>query len=139
VCYSWSVRHDLSQKEMIPQPDPVVMTFVASAKEFCRVLEYDIVPLDRHLVQRLLQTILDLYSAGSKLPEVDPERDEHQERFFSGETRQEVLRAGTDKLGRERDYNMISEPLDPGESNPVTASLADDLSDIYFEIKEGLM
>src|SRR5437870_2087557 len=36
-------------------------------------------------------------------------------------------------------YQMMFEAFDADESKPVTAGLADDLADIFFDVKEGLM
>ncbi len=96
-------------------------------------------PLNRDLVQRLLEAILALYAAGLKLPEVDPERDEHEGRMFDGTARQRFFRTVVDKLGGDFHYQLMFEPFDPDESKPVTAGLADDLSDIFFEMNEGLI
>src|SRR5437879_108896 len=120
----------------MPQPDPgfdpAVVHFVAFAKDCCQILEHEIVPLNRDLVQRLLEAILALYAAGLKLPEVDPEQDEHQDRIFDGTARQTFFRTVADKLGGDCYYQQIFEPFDLHESQAVTASLADDLSDIFF-------
>jgi hypothetical protein len=119
--------------------DPAVVHFIAVAKDYCRILESELVPLNRDLVQRLLEVIVALYTAGLKLPEVDPDRQEHEDRAFDGDSRHKFFRSVAERLGDDVFYQMVFDPLDKGECKPVTASLSDDLADIYFDVKEGLM
>src|SRR5436190_7898646 len=104
--------------------DPAVVTFVAVAKEYCRVLESEIVPLNRYLVQRLFEAILAIYTAGLKQPEVDPERKNGVESFFNSESRQAFFRTVADKLRDDYHYQMMFEPLDSDHFKAVTASLS---------------
>ena len=92
--------------------DPAVQHFVTVAKEFCRILEIEIVPLNRDLVRQLLGIMLNLYAAGLESPEVDPKRKEHEDRIFDSESRQKFFRTVADQLGGDFHYQKIFEPFD---------------------------
>src|SRR6266704_4880315 len=100
----------------MPQPDlssdPAVVNFVAVAKGFCHIVETELAPLNRDLAQRLLEAILALYAAGLRLPEVDPDRHEHEDRIFDSEARHTFFRSMADRLGGDIYYQMIFEPFD---------------------------
>jgi hypothetical protein len=116
--------------------DPAVVHFVVVAKQFCQILETEITPLNRELVQRLLEAILALYTAGLTLPDAE---SEYQESLCDRDTRHRFLKTVAEKLNGDLYYQEMFEPLDLDVREPVTGSLSDDLTDIYFDVKEGLM
>ena len=82
-----------------PGVNPAVVQFVAAAKDYCQILESELVPLNRNLVQRLLEAIMALYVAGLRLPEVDPDRHKHEDGMFDSEARHTFFRSVAERLG----------------------------------------
>src|SRR5881409_1460478 len=105
--------------------DPAVEHFVKTAKDYCWILENGIAPLNRDLVQRLLETILALYAAGLKLPEVDPEQRTDEDWVFDHDARQKFLKGVAERLNGDLYYQEMFEPLDLGVWEAVTGSLSD--------------
>jgi hypothetical protein len=112
-----------------PGIDPAVVHFVVAAKEFCRLLESDVATPRRDLLQQLLTAALALYSAGLAAPEVDPELDTREDPFFDQHARQ---------MFRKQIAERLSSDVPDSESQD-SATLADDLSALYLDAKEGLL
>jgi hypothetical protein len=112
----------------------------------------------RGFIEQSLKATLALYSAGLELPDVGPEPGykplgEWFERHKSMPIRQRMkedprLRAHAARYKKIRDRIVVSlgtdlayqQVFDPvGEREPVTATLADDLSDIYCDVARGLL
>lgn len=77
----------------------------------------------------------ELYDAGNEVsdfpPEPDPDGMPHEEWH-------PLFDALTAKLGERCFYREVHDPYDPPEQSEVTGSLADDLVDIYRDLRTGL-
>jgi hypothetical protein len=102
---------------------------VVVAKEFCRLLESEAPIQRRELMEQLLEAVLALYSAGLRLPEVDPELDTRAKPFFDQHALQMLREQLAERLGGE-----VADP----EGHDL-ASLACDLAELYVAVKEGLL
>lgn len=106
-------------------PDNVV-GFVERAREFCRFVDELGTRSDRELELRELGVQLArLYAAGLALPEVDSD---------DVASEPEPVRPGLERLNVS--YWLLFNPLELEE--PVAATLADDVGDIYLDVARGL-
>ena len=72
------------------------------------------------------------------MPEVELGENPDEDKFY-GEDRAVSRQAIADKLGGEFYYEKVFDPFDPKDCEPVTISLAEDLADIYYDLREGLL
>ncbi|WP_043098010.1 DUF5063 domain-containing protein [Kallotenue papyrolyticum] len=121
---------------------PTVVHFVESARTFCRLVETDAPESDLWMLQ-ILVAVADLYAAAHHLPvpDLDSARIDPEDRFdlTPSEYREVFLRLGR-RLGENRYYPYCfdSTDLSPNQPPPGIGDLADDLADIYRDIKPGL-
>jgi len=135
---------------MIVRRHPAVLHFVVVAKDFCTLLETGRAERPcKVFIEDAIRVVLDLYHAALDLPDVTPERPKKAERLpvrerldrhlqRSRKLRDSIQPRITDSLGGERCYSRVFDPFDPKDPQTVTATLLDDLSDIYIDVKAGL-
>jgi hypothetical protein len=128
----------MNQVPSNPGHNPAVVHFLTAAKDYCRLLETELALPQREFIQQLLSVTLALYSAGLTLPEIEPDEDSDEDQFY-GEDRAVSRQAIVDKLGSEFYYEKVFEPFDAEDCRPVTASLGDDLADMYGDLLKGLI
>lgn len=117
--------------EILSRPEywsPETAIFVDQARQFCafvdKASEY---PLDERLVTAR-QRLLELYEAGSQLPQIEAEAIEHGQK----------QNRSKEWPGFER-FDAYWEVFDPyEESQPVAGSLSDDVLDVYGDLQRGL-
>ena len=138
--------------------DLAVSSFVAAAEHFCDALERKARISKSQFLICVLKGTLALYGAGLELPDVEPESSfkpagewfeknkrlpiEEQIRLNPrllerSRQKQLVRRNIIHRLGNEMPYQMVFEPFQDHEQ--VTATVSDDLEDIYCDVKEGLL
>src|SRR5205823_12078341 len=120
---------------------PDVVGFVESARKFCALMESR--KWDREQwVEAILPTLAQLYANALKLPKVDP--DEFQElpsEFDVSSERWNELYQGLGAfLSDSRWYWAFFDPTEPRDTKEtaIAHDLADDLADIYGDVKPGL-
>jgi len=86
-------------------------------------------------MKELLALLSSLYLRALALPEYESDDDIIQERLSHDEWKKMYDRFKLLPVGH---YPVFFNPLDAGEE-PVTADLADDLADIYRDLKAGLL
>jgi len=118
--------------EIDPRPDywsPEVAMFVAQARQFCELVEKASEYARDTRIAAARQRLLELYEAGSNLPQVQPP---------------EGIEAGPSPERPNgwpgfEDVDLYWEVFDPYEqSAPVVGSLSDDFLDIYGDVRRGL-
>jgi Domain of unknown function (DUF5063) len=135
-----------------------VRRFIGVANEFCGVLERKH-RSKRRFVEQVLRATAALYGSGIELPDVDPEPNYHpggdwfqrnkhlpvQEQLKRDPAIRERARRYRNirkrvvaNLQGDHPYRQVFNPFDP-EDAPVTASISDDLSDIYCGLQKGLV
>jgi hypothetical protein len=118
-----------------------VKRFVNAAKDYCGLLEET--PDDpEQWLQDILNSLSDLYSSAHHLSEYHFDQELYNEDDFdvtSEETRRIISKVMT-LLKDQVWYWAYFDPSDPPDSKeePVRGNLADDLTDIYRDIKPGL-
>ncbi len=138
--------------------DFAVISFVATARNFCDLLETNTHRSKKRFLKQVLTATVSLYGAGLELPDVKPDAGfnplgewfEHNEGLPIAERinqnpeikepsrRKQLIRRNIIlSLGGELPYQEIFEPFQGHE--PVTGTVSDDLEDIYGDLKEGLL
>lgn len=127
--------------------DEAVSHFAKSAQEFCSLLEKSASISDKEFVQQAAYLLATLYAAGLSLPTLDNGPEEQQASIedtsfehtseIQRQTKDEIERQIGRKLGKHNLYWEFFDPYD--QSSPLTNTLSDDLSDIYGDIKRGLI
>ena len=80
-----------------------------------------------------------LYAAALALPRVEPDTESPGEREVTHDNWQALYTDLADRLGRWGSYFDVCDPYDEANHEPVRMSLADDLADIYRDVKSGLL
>jgi hypothetical protein len=110
--------------------------FADAAARFCSVIEQAAgLPRRRWLVE-VEAALSDVYASAVRLPAVDPATEESVRGRMSTDDWSMLYAALKSKTGTEDRYWQV---LDPSEQiSLVESSLADDLADIYSELRRGL-
>lgn len=123
--------------------DPVfsrnVVEFVAVANEFCKYQEHA-AEIKGDEMLRILQRILPfLYLKASLLPALDPFFEDGNEKFVTESDwfrTHDILR---EKFGTANDYLEVFDERMKDTEGPVVASLAENMADIYQDLKDFLL
>jgi hypothetical protein len=140
--------------------DPSLREFASLADTFCTLVDqHETLSADAFLL-RVHPLLPALYSGGLALPstdilfdeETDKEPDDETDEVELGVERSEIdpdrhthdewqrlFSTFTVKLGQPCNYREIVDPYDSKEQTEVTASLADDIADIYRDLRCGLL
>ena len=103
-----------------------VEDFFSSAVNYCSLVENFNSAETQNKLKTLLVSLLDLYTKALYLPEIEPEND--------NPTDLEVFKIEFNEFGQ---YWEVFNPYSLEE--PVGASLSDDISDIYQDVKRGIL
>lgn len=119
-------------REIVSRPEywsPEVAAFVDQARQFCDFVDKaSECSLDKRLVAAR-QRLLELYEAGSKLPQLEP-----PDGVDAGPTREPPK--GWPGFEQFDGYWEVFDPYE--EAAPVGGSLSDDLLDVYGDLQRGL-
>lgn len=115
-----------------------VIEIATVANEFCYFLEH-IENKGKEEVLEFMQRILPLlYIKGSLLPSLEPEYPEANERFVTEVQWEKVFNELRAILGSDDEFWLI-DPQYINETEPLKASLSDNISDIYQDMKDFLL
>ena len=115
-----------------------VLNFVDLARRYCEVVEQQSDHRVGDLIRLFRSSLADLYGAAARLPEVEAgEQYVHGVGCSTAQWRSYYESLGS-RLGDDRHYRLIFDPLDPADKKPVIGDLADDLVDVYADLKNGL-
>ncbi|SRR5260221_10095763 len=115
-----------------------VRRFAEEAEIFCTLLESSQDYTPNQFVAQIAQSIAGLYRAALMLPDVEVS-DEDTVDSISELIRAEIYRKIDLMLGRFNIYQEMFDPFDLSDSaSPVMPSIADDLTDIYLDVKKGV-
>ncbi|HPS27060.1 MAG TPA: DUF5063 domain-containing protein [Bacteroidales bacterium] len=115
-----------------------VLEFITVANELCVFLEengkYDII-----FIYTYLQKVLPLlYLKGTMLPDVFVDDEDANERFVTLEQWEKIYLALLDKTGTTDSFYFIGND-DEFENKPQKGSIAENLADIYQDLKDFLL
>ncbi len=121
---------------------PAIVEFHTAAYEFCHLFQQKPTDKDQWCIQ-ITMSLSRLYAAGHRLPEVNIENsvDIPAEFDVSTDEWKAVYGFVSELLGWQKFYRAYfdpTEPIDDTEQEPSIGDLADDLADIYRDIKPGL-
>ena len=111
--------------------------FVGVVREYCDVIEKADEYSRQRLIRRVRELLPQLYFYALHLPETVSELS--IDRVITHEQWSEVFGGLIGKLGSCDMYWEIFNPSQQTPKEPVCGSLADDLADIYRDLKEGLL
>jgi hypothetical protein len=119
-----------------------VANFERDALTFCDLIESCDAVRRGPFVWRVGDALAELYAAATKLPPVEPtdadaDVDVDESALISSTGYSDLFSRLSEHLGELDIYRVVFDPYDAEE--PVTGSLADDLADIYRDIKSGFL
>ena len=115
-----------------------VVEMATVANEFCYFIE-NIEKKEKEIVLEFMQRILPLlHLKGSLLPEIEPEHPEANERFVTEEQWERVFNELRQTLGEDDEYWII-DPQYINDTEPLKASLSENITDIYQDMKDFLL
>lgn len=128
----------MSQSNDIVYSQPVV-EFVAVANEFCQLIE----TAQDHATPKLIDVgrklLSLLYFKASLLPELETVLDDSLEKYVSELDYNLLQQKWLNKLGEHDLYHEIFDPEIQFGTESVTASISENLLDIYQDIKDFIM
>jgi len=123
--------------------DPVysrnVVEFVAVANEFCKYAVHAS-ELNGDEMLKIMQRILPLmYLKASLLPQLDPFFEDGNEKFVTEADWTAINETLKKKFGTANDYLEVFDEKINDSEGPVVASISEDMTDIYQDIKDFLL
>lgn len=113
-----------------------VVEFVTVAKEFCNFLESAEQYPRKEFVTVTTRILPLLYLKAVVLPKVETELDDEVEKTVDEMTYAQIQGAIESRLGRFNDYLEVFTPDIERSDTPVIAFIAEDLTDIYQDLKD---
>lgn len=113
-----------------------VVEFVAVGSEFCRIIESAVDYPTPALVDLTRKILPLLYFKASLLPEVQPVLDEPLEKYVSEMEYSLLLQKWSVKLAEADSYYEVFDPEIQFGSETVSASISENLMDIYQDLKD---
>ncbi len=116
-----------------------VVEFVAVANEFCKYMEHSS-DIKGEEMLKILQRILPfLYLKASLLPALEPYFEDGNERFVTESDWFRIHDTLREKFGTANDYLEVFDERMNDSEGPVTANLAENMADIYQDLKDFLL
>ncbi len=115
-----------------------VIEMATVANEFCHFFE-DIEKKNKVTILDFTQRILPLlYLKGSLLPDIQPQSPESNERFVTEEQWERIFTLLREKFTKDDEFWLI-DPQHINESEPIKASLSENIADIYQDMKDFIL
>lgn len=128
---------------MTDYPDDItqsksMLEMLTVANEYCFFIE-TVESKSRDGILKFVNSLLPLlYLKGTLLPAIEVENPEANERFVTEEQWEGVFTTLREKLGNSDEFWII-DPQHVNETEPLKASLSENLSDIYQDMKDLIM
>lgn len=116
-----------------------VVEFVAVANEFCKYAEHGSEIKGEELLRILQRIIPFLYIKASLLPALDPFFEDGNEKFVNESDWLRIHDSLKEKFGSANDYMEVFDERINDSEGPVISSLAENMADIYQDIKDFLL
>ena len=113
-----------------------VMEMLTVANDFCLTLSKTETTQKENLINYLQKVCPLLYLKGSLMPDIEIKNPEANERFFTEEEWESLFNMLRNKFGKDDEYWIID--IAANHNDPVKASLAESLTDIFQEMKDFL-
>ena len=115
-----------------------VLEFITVANEYCLFVEKSENYTKEDIIHYMLKICPLIYLKGALLPISEDNEFEIPERYVTEELWESIYKPVSTKLGKDDTYWSISNN-DAGEHVPLMASIADNLADIYQDLKDFIM
>lgn len=112
--------------------------FLRTVKEFCAFIE-STDKADIEFLTELQRLLLMLYYNAITLSWTNLDHNEESADKLSNEEQNEILKRISDRIGESRFYWDVFDPTNDKDTEPVCGDLADDIGDIYKDVKKGLL
>ena len=112
-----------------------VSEFVTVAGEYCLFVENALRFKKKDFLDKTRKILPLLYLKGSLLPRLESIYDEGNEKFVTEEDWDFIQQSVRKKLGYHDEYTDIYDSLTHEQLDPSTASISDNLADIYQDLK----
>ena len=109
--------------------------FVTVASEFCLFVENTLRFTKKDFLDKARKLLPLLYLKGSLLPKLESIYDDGNEKFVTEEEWDLVQQSVQKKLGYHNEYVDIFDSLTHEQLDPSTATISDNLADIYQDLK----
>ena len=116
-----------------------VLEFVTVANEYCSFIENIDQFKRKDFIVRLQKILPLLYLKTSLLPKVESILDEEPERFMEEEDYNFLHQKLLEKIGQFDSYQEVFDPMIQLSEEPVPQSLAENIADIYQDLKDFLL
>ena len=118
---------------------PKVLEFVVVANEYCIFLE-NVEDLNlKDFIDKAHKILPLLYQKAVMLPHIESTFDDSNEKFVDEYEYNQIFETLRKKLGQYDAYQEVFDPLMQESEEPVSASLAEDFSDIFQDLKDFLL
>ena len=115
-----------------------ILDMVTVANEFCFYLE-NVENKSKSGILEFVNRILPLlYLKGSLLPDIEVKNPDANERFVTEEQWENVFMLLREKFGKQDEFWII-DPQHIDETEPLKASLSENIADIYQDLKDLIM
>jgi uncharacterized protein DUF5063 len=111
--------------------------FVDAAAKYCRLIERHRKTSQRGLLRGIAVALAQVYATGVRLPTTHA-RHQAKTRYRTHAQWQKLYNSLSRKLGRYRVYRSVFDPYER-DAAAGSGNLADDLADIYWDVKPGLV
>jgi len=129
----------MEKEDILKEPvySPFVLEFLAVAQKFCLFID-EIHQYNKNQVFDYLHKAIPLiYVRGSVLPEIPPEDYTYNEKFVTEEQWQNVFNSIRNILQKDDEYWFLEN--DNPLNDPLKASMADNLADLYQDMKDFII
>jgi hypothetical protein len=115
-----------------------VVEMATVANEFCHFFD-NIATKNTEVILNFTQRILPLlYLKGSLLPDIQPQHPDSNERFVTEEQWERIFTSLREKFAKNDEFWLI-DPQHANESEPLKGSLAENIADIYQDMKDFIL
>ena len=126
---------DYSEDVTLRKP---IIEMITVANEYCHFIEN----CEKRSIKGILEFINRitplLYLKGSLLPEIEVEDTSSNERYVTAEDWEKIFNMLREKFGKDDEFWLI-DPQYVNENEPLKASLSENLSDIYQDMKDFIL
>ena len=118
---------------------PAINSFKNSSEKYCKLIEGINSYSPYEIFQECAKIFPILYSEALALPEIEIKGDKDEVDEIDHEKWNLIYLNISNIFGKYNLYTDVHDPIHPDKDEPTMASLADDLSDIYRDLKNGLL
>jgi hypothetical protein len=113
-----------------------VIEFVTVTAEYCSFIERANQFSSSEFTEKIIKILSLLYLKSTLLPEFDPVTEENIERFVTEDHYEHIREQLLNVIGRYDEYLEVFHPDMKYSDSPILASISEDLSDIYQDLKD---